>query len=55
MSYDIELIDPETKEPVEPDEPHHMRGGTYAMGGTTRAHFERNLQLRRDLPPCLGR
>ena len=39
MSYDIELIDPVTKEPVELDEPHHMRGGTYAMGGTTRAHL----------------
>lgn len=39
MSYDIELIDPVTKEPVELDAPHHMRGGTYAMGGTTRAHL----------------
>lgn len=39
MSYDIELIDPVTKEPVELDEPHYMRGGTYAMGGTTHAHL----------------
>lgn len=39
MSYDIELIDPVTKEPVKLDEPHHMRGGTYAVGGTTRAHL----------------
>ncbi len=39
MSYDIELIDPITKEPIELDEPHHMRGGTYALGGTTQAHL----------------
>jgi len=39
MSYDIELLDPVTKESIELDVPHHMRGGTYAMGGTTRAHL----------------
>ncbi len=39
MSYDIELVDPVTKEPIDLDVPHHMRGGTYAMGGTTRAHL----------------
>ncbi len=39
MSYDIELVDPVTKEPVELDEPHHMRGGTYAIGGTPHAHL----------------
>lgn len=35
MSYSIELIDPITKETLEIDEPHMMRGGTYAIGGTT--------------------
>ena len=39
MSYDIELIDSVTGEALELDAPHHMRGGTYAMGGTTRAHL----------------
>lgn len=39
MSYDIELIDPLTKKPVELDTPHHMRGGTYALGGTTSAYL----------------
>lgn len=39
MSYDIELIDPVTKESLELEVPHHMRGGTYAIGGTTRAHL----------------
>ncbi len=39
MSYDIELRDPVTKETLQLDAPHHMRGGTYAMGGTTDAHL----------------
>lgn len=39
MSYDIELVDPITRETLELDAPHHMRGGTYAIGGTTRAHL----------------
>jgi len=37
MSYDIDLKDPVTKEVIEFDEPHLMRGGTYAIGGTTEA------------------
>ena len=37
MSYDIELVDPITKKVLELDSPHHMRGGTYAVGGTTEA------------------
>ena len=37
MSYDIRLNDPKTGEVIEFDEPHEMRGGTYAMGGTTEA------------------
>jgi hypothetical protein len=36
MSYDISLLNPITREPLELDFPHHMRGGTYAIGGTTR-------------------
>ena len=39
MSYDIELTDPITGETLELDVTHHMRGGTYAVGGTTRAHL----------------
>ena len=37
MSYDITLNDPATKEPIQLDTPHQMRGGTYAMNGTTEA------------------
>lgn len=39
MSHDIYLVDPVSREPLELDEPHHMRGGTYAVGGTTQAHL----------------
>lgn len=35
MSYDINLTDPVTHEVIELSEPHFMRGGTYAVGGTT--------------------
>ncbi|MDX1466096.1 MAG: hypothetical protein R3215_10390 [Halomonas sp.] len=37
MSYDISLTDPVTGQTLELDEPHDMRGGTYAVGGTREA------------------
>ena len=37
MSYDIRLNDPVTGEVIELDSPHQMRGGTYAIGGTSEA------------------
>ena len=37
MSYDIYLIDPVTHETIEFDNPHHMRGGTYQVGGSSEA------------------
>ena len=37
MSYDISLVDPVTKETLEIENPHQIRGGTYAVGGTTEA------------------
>lgn len=37
MSYDIDLCDPVTKRVIELDNIHDIRGGTYAMGGTTEA------------------
>lgn len=39
MSYDIYLVDPVTRETLELPEPHFMRGGTYSVGGDTRAHL----------------
>jgi hypothetical protein len=35
MGYDITLRDPVTKEVLELDTPHQIKGGTYAVGGTT--------------------
>lgn len=34
MSYDIRLVEPTTKETITIDTPHHMRGGTYCIGGS---------------------
>jgi len=39
MSYDIELINPETKEVMILDEKHDIQGGTYQVGGTDRAEL----------------
>ena len=39
MSYDIKLTDPVTGATLELDAPHHMRGGTYQVGGCTVAHL----------------
>ena len=39
MSYDIELVDAVTGKTLQLDMPHQMRGGTYAVGGTTDAHL----------------
>jgi len=38
MSYDIKLLDPVTREPLELDTPHLVRGGTYAVDGATEFH-----------------
>ena len=34
MSYDIELVDPITREVITFDSPHFMGGGTYQLGGS---------------------
>jgi hypothetical protein len=39
MSYDLSLIDPVTKEKLQLDEKHHMKGGTYQLGGTIEARI----------------
>ena len=39
MSYDIELVHPLTKETLQLDSPHHMRGGTYCVGGSRALHL----------------
>ena len=39
MSYDIALTCPVTGEILELDEPHQMKGGTHAVGGTRQAEL----------------
>ena len=34
MSYDIDIVDPITKQVLVVDDAHHIRGGTYCLGGT---------------------
>ena len=36
MSYDISIVDRKTKQEIEVEVPIDLRGGTYAVGGTTR-------------------
>lgn len=53
MSYDIYLKEPVTKEVIQFDQPHQMKGGTYQIGGATEAwlnitynyypHFRRTI------------
>lgn len=60
MSWDIDFCDPVSKKVIELDEPHFMRGGTYAIGGTkeltlnitynyAKNYNEHNFYLREDL------
>lgn len=37
MSYDIELLEPVTQKVIEFENAHQIKGGTYALGGTTEA------------------
>ena len=37
MSYDVEMLDPVTKERISFDFKHEIRGGTYQMGGCSEA------------------
>lgn len=37
MSYDVSPLDPVTKETIELEDVHDIRGGTYCLGGTREA------------------
>lgn len=54
MSYDIELVDPVTKKVLELDSPHHMHGGTYALGGTKEASLNITYNYSRYFYGVLG-
>lgn len=40
MSYSISLTDPVSKETLQLDSPHQMKGSTYAVGGTRHAWLD---------------
>lgn len=54
MGYDLDLCDPVTGEVLQCDTPHHMKGSTYAVGGSTHLgiavtynyapHFNRTIE-----------
>lgn len=54
MSYDISLLDPLTRNVLELDQPHHMRGGTYVLGGTTEAHLNVTYNYARHYERIFG-
>lgn len=40
MSYSVEIADPKTKCTIEIDHKHHIKGGTYCLGGTNRLELD---------------
>ena len=54
MSYDLFLLDPVTKEILLTDTPHQMRGGTYALGGTTQMRLNVTYNYGEILRTVLG-
>lgn len=54
MSYDISLLDPVTRTVLELDAPHHMRGGTYMVGGTTEASLNVTYNYARHYERVFG-
>ncbi len=54
MSYDLYLNDPITEETLQVDEPHHMHGGTYQVGGTTSLHLNVTYNYAPHLYRTLG-
>lgn len=54
MSYDIYLTDPVNGAVIEFDEPHHMRGGTYQLGGSRAAHLNITYNYGEIFRRCFG-
>ena len=54
MSYDIDLKDPITKETLEFDSAHQIKGGTYAIGGTTEASLNITYNYANQFSKVLG-
>lgn len=54
MSYDIDLVDPVMKEVLVLDAPHQMKGGTYCVGGTSRASLNITYNYAKHFIRVLG-
>jgi len=54
MSYDIELKDPVTKETIQLNEVHYMKGGTYQIGGTREAWINITCNYSRHYCKTMG-
>lgn len=55
MSYDIDLVDPVSKEVLQVENPHFMKGGTYQVGGSSELSlnmtYNYSVHLHRVLTP----
>lgn len=54
MSYDIDLLDPLTGKTLQIERPHHMRGGTYQLGGSTELSLNVTYNYSRHYRSVLG-
>ena len=54
MSYDLGLRDAVTGETLELESPHHMRGGTYAIGGSATAEINITYNYGKHFGRVLG-
>jgi hypothetical protein len=54
MSYDIDLKDPVTHKVAILDAPHHMKGGTYKVGGTVEAELNITYNYAKHFYRVLG-
>ena len=54
MSYDICLRDPVTKQTIQLDDHHDIKGGTYALGGTTEAWLNITYNYNRHFRKTMG-
>lgn len=54
MSYSIELIDPVSKETLHVEDNHFMRGGTFAIGGTTELCLDVTYNYSKRLYEVMG-
>lgn len=54
MSYDIDLLDPVTKEVIELDQPHQMKGSTYVVSGSNQASLNITYNYGKLYKQCIN-